>query len=152
MEPKKITEKRQVFFLNTALTSINLNNCKSSSSQVLEQRACILSTSWLCPTQPGPCPVEVLAGTARGSITGSTGVVTPHLPSKSCHKREAREPLMVLSSDSDWVQTGLFGHQFLTEQSHNLHFLLSLPGFLFISLLPLFLPFLTFLLPIKSFI
>lgn len=107
MEPKKITEKCQVFFLNTALTSINLNNCKSSSSQVLEQRACILSTSWLCPgragmcpTQPGPCPAEVLAGTARGSIAGSTAVVTPHLPTKSCHKREAREAHMVLSSDS----------------------------------------------------
>lgn len=63
----------------------------------------------------GPCPGEVLAGTAQGSIAGSLGVVTPRLCTKSCYKREAREAQVISSSDSDWVQTGLFGHQFLTE-------------------------------------
>lgn len=55
--------------------------------------------------------------------------------------REARKAHMVLSSDSDWMQTGLFGHQFLTKPSHNLHFLLSLLGYPFISCLLLFLSF-----------
>lgn len=63
-------------------------------------------------------PEEVLAGTAPGSIAGSMGGVTPHLCTKPCNKREDRETHMVLSSDSAWMQTGLFGHQFLTEKSH----------------------------------
>lgn len=48
MEPNEITEECKGFFLNIALTNINQNNCKFSSPHVLEQRACALSTYWLC--------------------------------------------------------------------------------------------------------
>lgn len=96
---RKLLKNMKLHFKNIALTSINLNNCKSSSSQLLEQRACVLSTSWLClgkswdvSNTTGPCPGEVLAGTARGSIAGSMGVVTPRLCTKSCNEGSQKSP------------------------------------------------------------
>lgn len=145
------------FFLNIALTSINLNNCKSSSSQLSEQRACVLSTSCLCLGRAGMCQKQL--GHVQGrcwqaqheaalQVTQECShlIHAPNHVTRGKPEKPTRSCLV-----TDWVQTGLFGHQFLAEKSHNLHFLLSLLGYPFISLLPLFLAFPALLLPIKSF-
>lgn len=131
MEPNEITEecKGCFFFLNIALTNINQNNCKSSSPHVLERRACALSTYWLCLGRAAMPQAQATGtkiwATSRGrcwqaehetSIAGTMVVVKPYLCTKSCYKRQGREALVLLSSGSDWVKTGLFNCQFLTEQ------------------------------------
>lgn len=64
----------------------------------------------------GPCPGEVLASTAQAAL--QVAWEWSHLFYALNHvMREARKALMVLSSGSDWKQTGLFGHRFLTSKA-----------------------------------
>lgn len=78
----------------------------------------------MCQTQPGH--VQGRRWQAQHEAALQAAGEWSHLICALNHdQREAREAHMVLSSDSDWMQTGLLGHQFLTEQSHNLYFLLS---------------------------
>lgn len=95
---------------------------------MLEHTACALSTYWLhfgraamhqaqvTGTQIWATSRRKTVGYYKRSIAGTKVVVTPHLCTKSCHKREAGAARVLLSSGSDWVKIGLFNHQFLTEQ------------------------------------
>lgn len=114
------------------MTSIKVNNGKSSSCQLLEQRACVLSASWLCLGRAGMCQTQL--GHVQGRCWQAQHEAALQVAQEWSHliyapnhvRREAREAHMVLSSESECRQDYLAINSCLSKAITYISFCLCL--------------------------